>query len=85
MREIQATSWHGKQWIVEEGLRVGARVIVEGLHKIAPGAPVKPVPFQDPGVMTVPNAAQTKSELELMNAFAWPCSLPDENLKRQFV
>lgn len=62
MREIQATSWHGKQWIVEEGLRVGDRVIVEGLHKIAPGAPVKPVPLQDPGAMTVPNAAQTKSE-----------------------
>ena len=28
-----------------EGLQVGDRIIVEGLHKIAPGAPVKPVPI----------------------------------------
>ena len=49
MREIQATSWQGKQWIVEEGLHVGDRVIVDGLHKIAPGAPVKPMPLPDPG------------------------------------
>lgn len=49
MREIQATSWQGTQWIVEEGLQVGDRVIVEGLHKIAPGAQVKPVPVREPG------------------------------------
>jgi membrane fusion protein, multidrug efflux system len=62
MREIKATSWQGKQWIVEEGLHVGDRVIVEGLHKIAPGAPVKPVPLPDPGAMTSPNAAPTRAE-----------------------
>jgi membrane fusion protein (multidrug efflux system) len=62
MREIQATSWQGKQWIVEEGLHVGDRVIVDGLHKIAPGAPVKPVPVPDPGTKTAPNAVQTKPE-----------------------
>ena len=62
MREIQATSWQGKQWIVEEGLHVGDRVIVDGLHKIAPGAPVKPMPLPDPGAPTVPTAAQPQAE-----------------------
>jgi membrane fusion protein (multidrug efflux system) len=62
MREIQATSWQGKQWIVEEGLHVGDRVIIEGLHKIAPGAPVKPVPHSDPVPLNAPNAAEVKPE-----------------------
>ncbi len=62
MREIQATSWQGKQWMVEEGLHVGDRVIVEGLHKIAPGAPVKPMPIPDLGVTTVPKPVQPDVE-----------------------
>jgi membrane fusion protein (multidrug efflux system) len=36
----------GDRWIVQEGLRPGDRVIVEGLQKTRPGAPVKPVPYQ---------------------------------------
>jgi membrane fusion protein (multidrug efflux system) len=36
------------KWIVTEGLKVGDRVIVEGLQKIRPGASVKPVPFTPP-------------------------------------
>lgn len=62
MREIMATSWQGNQWIVEEGLRVGDRIIVEGLHKIAPGAPVKPVPVPAAGATTAPAAAPTQPE-----------------------
>jgi membrane fusion protein (multidrug efflux system) len=62
MREIMATSWQGNQWIVEEGLHVGDRIIVEGLHKIAPGAPVKPVPIPPAGAATVPTAVPTQPE-----------------------
>lgn len=62
MREILATSWKGNQWIVQEGLHVGDRVIVDGLHKIAPGAPVKPVPLPAPGASTVPNAVPPQPE-----------------------
>ena len=62
MREIMATTWQGKQWIVEEGLHVGDRIIVEGLHKIAPGAPVKPVPVPAAGAATAPAAAPTQPE-----------------------
>jgi membrane fusion protein (multidrug efflux system) len=62
MREIVATSWQGNQWIVEEGVHVGDRIIVEGLHKIAPGAPVKPVPVPAAGASTVPTAPPTQPE-----------------------
>ena len=31
-------------WIVTSGLRPGDRIIVDGLQKVRPGAPVKPVP-----------------------------------------
>ena len=44
VRDVKATGWQGSQWLIEEGLGPGERVVVEGLHKIGPGAQVKPVP-----------------------------------------
>jgi membrane fusion protein (multidrug efflux system) len=44
-RPIKITSAVGDKWIVAEGLKAGEWVIVEGLQKVRPGAPVKPVPF----------------------------------------
>ncbi len=35
-------------WIVDSGLKADDRVIVDGLMRIRPGAPVRPVPFQPP-------------------------------------
>jgi RND family efflux transporter MFP subunit len=32
----------GSDWVVEEGLKPGERVVTDGLFKIAPGAPVNP-------------------------------------------
>jgi membrane fusion protein (multidrug efflux system) len=32
----------GSEWIVEDGLKPGERVVADGLFKIAPGAPVNP-------------------------------------------
>lgn len=46
IRPVQAASWQGSQWSIEDGLREGERVIVAGLHMIAPGAPVKAVPYE---------------------------------------
>jgi membrane fusion protein (multidrug efflux system) len=36
----------GDKWLVTGGLAVGDRLIVEGLLKARPGAPVKAVPFE---------------------------------------
>jgi membrane fusion protein (multidrug efflux system) len=46
MRPIKVNDAVGDQWIVEEGLSEGERVIVEGIMKVKPGSPVRPVDFQ---------------------------------------
>lgn len=62
LRDVQATSWHGSQWFVEEGLREGEQVIVEGLHMIGPGAPVKPIPFKEAPPTPAAQPADAKAE-----------------------
>ena len=47
VREVQATSWKGSDWLIEDGLQPGERVVVEGFHRIQPGVQVTPVPFQN--------------------------------------
>ncbi len=46
LRPVQAAAWEGNQWVIEEGLLTGERVVVDGLQRIMPGATVKPVPFK---------------------------------------
>jgi len=41
-RDIRVSHTVDDQWLVEDGLAAGDRVIVEGLQKIRPGAPVQP-------------------------------------------
>ena len=40
-RPVEAGQWAGDQWVITEGLKGGERVIVDGLMKLGPGAPVK--------------------------------------------
>ncbi|HEU4686003.1 MAG TPA: efflux RND transporter periplasmic adaptor subunit [Nitrospira sp.] len=47
IRQVTATSWQGSQWVIEEGLKPGERVIIDGFHKITPGAPVNPILVAD--------------------------------------
>jgi len=42
VRPVRVTHAIGDKWLVDEGLRAGDRVIIEGLQKIRPGMPVKP-------------------------------------------
>lgn len=44
-RQVQATSWLEGDWLIEEGLEPGERVVVEGFHRIQPGMTVQAVPF----------------------------------------
>jgi len=45
IRDVAAADWKGDQWIIDRGLKSGDRVVVNGLMKIGPGAPVKAVPW----------------------------------------
>ncbi len=59
MRPVKVSSTVGDQWLVEEGLAAGDRVIVEGLQKVRPGAPAKvaqPAPAAAPAAAPAPAA-----------------------------
>jgi membrane fusion protein (multidrug efflux system) len=40
-RPVDAGAWSGEQWIITSGLKAGERVIVDGVMKLGPGAPVE--------------------------------------------
>ena len=44
-RNVDATAWQGTQWIIDDGLKPGDKVIVDGAMKIIPNAPVRPVAY----------------------------------------
>jgi len=45
VRDVQASGWQGNQWLIEEGLHSGERVVVEGQQRVMAGGQVKPVPY----------------------------------------
>jgi len=48
VRDVQATNWQRNQWLIEEGLHAGERVMVDGFQRVMPGAQVKPVAARGP-------------------------------------
>lgn len=50
LRPVQASAWHGNEWLIEEGLHAGERVVVEGFHRILPGTRVKAIEKQIGGI-----------------------------------
>lgn len=60
---VKTGAVQGNAWIVNEGLKAGDRVIVEGIQKVKPGAPVRTVPWKqaDAG-KTAPAPAQAEQK-----------------------
>jgi len=56
IRPVVVGEWIGTDWIINQGLKAGDRVIVEGFQRLAPGVPVKPVSAESP---TTPEASST--------------------------
>lgn len=59
IRDVAASDWKGDQWLIDSGLKAGDRVVVNGLMKIGPGAPVNAVPWNPtsaPAADSVPPA-----------------------------
>jgi membrane fusion protein (multidrug efflux system) len=40
-RPVLAGEWSGEEWIITSGVKEGDRVIVDGVMKLGPGAPVR--------------------------------------------
>lgn len=54
LRVVDAIAAIGDQWLIGSGLKVGDRLIVDGLQSVRPGMPVRPVEAEQSGA----NAAQ---------------------------
>ncbi|GJL65553.1 MAG: hemolysin D [Nitrospirales bacterium] len=57
LRPVTASAWHGQDWLIEKGLEAGERVVVEGFHRVRPGAQVNPIPFESPEDSSAPPSA----------------------------
>ncbi len=44
-RDVKTGPWSGPLWIIDDGLKVGDRVVVDGVQKVAAGRVVKPSPM----------------------------------------
>ncbi|MGV8898533.1 MAG: efflux RND transporter periplasmic adaptor subunit [Burkholderiaceae bacterium] len=66
VRPVVTGSAQGNTWLITDGLKVGDRVVVEGLQKIKPGAAVKVVPWQQNATDTAkgapPSAQQNRDK-----------------------
>ena len=45
-RPVKTGARVGESWLIEDGLKAGDRVVVEGLLTVRPGIAVRPVPYQ---------------------------------------
>ncbi len=58
-RPVVVGDWAGDQWIINSGLAAGDRVIVDGVMKVGPGAPVR---VADSSAANAANAANAASK-----------------------
>jgi len=63
-RPVALGEWAGNDWIVTEGLKPGDRVIIDGLMKLGPGAPVKIAQAKPQAGTDKPQAAPEKPAAE---------------------
>jgi len=45
IRRVKVGDTAGSEWVIEEGLKPGERVVAEGVQKLRPGMTVNPKPF----------------------------------------
>src|SRR5437867_4138939 len=56
-RNVAASTWDGGSWLIDQGLEAGDRVVVDGVQKVAPGQPARPVAYR-PAVDSAGTGAQ---------------------------
>ena len=59
MRRVVAGPRHGSQWVIEQGLKPGEHVIIEGLQKVRPGMKVEPTTESPPAEVIPPTPTNT--------------------------
>ena len=64
LRPVTADRTDGANWVVTDGLRPGDKVIVQGLARLQPGAPIRPVPANTAQRIAPPSAEEQKKAKE---------------------
>src|SRR3546814_20329358 len=59
-RKVTLGAMQGGNWVIQEGLRPGDRVIVSGLQKVQPGQPVRIAKPRSPGSAAKPKPHPTR-------------------------
>jgi len=57
IKPVKVGQWFGQLWVIDEGLKVGEKVVAEGTQKVRDGMVVSPKPFVA-GAQAEPGAAQ---------------------------
>jgi membrane fusion protein (multidrug efflux system) len=61
IRPVGVADRVGTQWIIENGLKPGERVVAEGIQKVSPGAIVNPKPLGVPAQLKAEPTAKSES------------------------
>ena len=48
IRPVKVGPRVGAEWVIEDGIKAGEQVIVQGIQKVRPGLAVQPMPYQRP-------------------------------------
>ena len=62
LRWVKVGERAGSLWVIDEGLKPGERVIVEGIQKVKAGMPVTPKPYQEAAGRHGPTSTAGKQE-----------------------
>lgn len=62
LRQVQASAWRGKEWLIESGLQPGERIVVEGFYRILPGSKVDAIPHQPEATVVQPDSAESTQQ-----------------------
>ncbi|NBQ71185.1 MAG: efflux transporter periplasmic adaptor subunit, partial [Nitrosomonadaceae bacterium] len=62
LRQVQASAWRGKEWLIESGLQPGERIVVEGFYRILPGSKVDAIPHQPETTAARPDSAESTQQ-----------------------
>jgi len=64
-RDVSATSWDNGRWLIEDGLKPGDEVIVDGTLKVGPGRPVHPSPYDPKTDSTLKTPGDTVAKVQV--------------------
>jgi membrane fusion protein, multidrug efflux system len=64
-RDVSATSWDGGRWLIDQGLKPGDQVIVDGALKVGPGRPVNPAPYDAAKDSTLKQSGDTTAKVKV--------------------